>query len=374
MKYLFISDIGSPWGGSEELWSQAAKRLKKEGNQVHASIGFFGELHKKTQELDNLGIKLLTRKNKINLLFQKAKNSIPRLEKLKILPETFKHIIKVNPELVILSQSSAYSMFREMLFCKANGFKYISVTQLNSEYSWPNDSNFKDIQNANAGAEMNYFVSHGNLNLFYRQIGKKLENCKVISNPFNFKELKEVEWPSEKHYNLAYVGRLDFSHKGIDILLSAFCNSEWKNRNATLNIYGKGNTELAKSLIKSLGGGNIVFKGHVDGIQKLWAENHVMVIASRYEGMPLSVIEAMFCKRPVIATDVAGHGEYIVEGETGFLAEASKIDLFSNALERAWKQRDKWKELGENAFLKVKQISSSDPVGIFIKEIKRALL
>ena len=41
--------------------------------------------------------------------------------------------------------------------------------------------------------------------------------------------------------------------------------------------------------------------------------------------MPLSLVEALFCGRPALVTDIAGHAELITEGENGFLAEAATV-------------------------------------------------
>ena len=41
MRFAFISTMHDwPWGGSEELWSQTALRLKNAGHQVYASVGY----------------------------------------------------------------------------------------------------------------------------------------------------------------------------------------------------------------------------------------------------------------------------------------------------------------------------------------------
>jgi glycosyltransferase involved in cell wall biosynthesis len=46
-------------------------------------------------------------------------------------------------------------------------------------------------------------------------------------------------------------------------------------------------------------------------VEEIWARNHVLVMLSRLEGLPLTMVEAMLCRRPVVATDVAGHSEII---------------------------------------------------------------
>ena len=54
----------------------------------------------------------------------------------------------------------------------------------------------------------------------------------------------------------------------------------------------------------------------------IWAEHHALVLPSRFEGMPLVVVEAMLCGRPCIVTDVGGNAELIRDGINGFLAKA----------------------------------------------------
>ncbi len=54
-------------------------------------------------------------------------------------------------------------------------------------------------------------------------------------------------------------------------------------------------------------------------VPDIWAANHLLVMPSRFEELPLAMVEAMLCARPVVATDVAGHKEIIEEGVTGFL-------------------------------------------------------
>ncbi len=372
-KILFITDVGSPWGGSEELWSKVARKFSDSGYSVHASASFYGELHPKLIALKESGVQLHLRKSRMRFFSHKLKSSVSKLKSLPIKSGIEKVISKLRPDFIVFSQSSGFSMYREMNFCKALNIPYISVTQLNSEYSWPTDENFSNIRSANANSEMNYFVSHGNMELFKRQIALDLPNLKVISNPYNFDNIQKLAWPGESTYNLAYVGRLDFTHKGIDILLSSFSDEKWKNRNFTLNIYGKGNTELAKELAKKQNLSQIKFHGHVSGIQEIWRQNHMLVMASRYEGMPLSIIEAMFCQRPVLTTDVAGHAEYITEGVNGYLAAAPKISMFKETLERAWNTRENWKQMGEAAFKSVEALSTADPVGLFYNEIKQLL-
>jgi glycosyltransferase involved in cell wall biosynthesis len=238
-----------------------------------------------------------------------------------------------------------------MLYAHKKGVKYLVVTQLNSELSAANDSNYKLIRKAFECAQKTFFVSKGNLELLETQLAFRLPNAQVIFNPFNMESVKQIPWVNKDVLNLAYVGRLDFTHKGIDILFKAFASDNWKNRNFILNIYGSGNIELAKDLVSHLGlKDKVVFHGHVNTIQDIWKENHLLTLASRYEGMPLVLIEAMFCQRTAIVTDVAGHAELIEDGVNGFVVPAAQHKLFALKLEEVWQQKDLLEGLGIKAF------------------------
>ncbi len=65
--------------------------------------------------------------------------------------------------------------------------------------------------------------------------------------------------------------------------------------------------------------GSIVFAGLRGDVPRLLAASDVFVLPSWREGMPRSIIEAMASRLPVVATDIRGCREEVVDGETGFL-------------------------------------------------------
>lgn len=74
--------------------------------------------------------------------------------------------------------------------------------------------------------------------------------------------------------------------------------------------------------------------GSRGNVPDLLASHSVFVLSSRYEGMPLSIIEAMRSGLPVIASRVGGVPELVVDGETGILFEAGDVDEMSRAMQR----------------------------------------
>jgi Glycosyl transferases group 1 len=170
----------------------------------------------------------------------------------------------------------------------------------------------------------------------------------------------------------AAVRRLTPPQKGRDILLEALARQRWAGRNWHLTLYGDGSyREGLERLIRRLNlSHRVTLAGHV-AAEQIWLENHVLVMPSRFEGMPLTIIEAMLCGRPVVATNVAGHSEVIVDGITGFMAEAATAQSLDMALERMWAHRDGLDKMGKAAAASVHKFAPVDPVGVFTEKIKK---
>jgi glycosyltransferase involved in cell wall biosynthesis len=111
------------------------------------------------------------------------------------------------------------------------------------------------------------------------------------------------------------------------------------------------------------------FRGHVNDVAAIWALNHLLVLPSRFEGLPLALVEAMWCGRPSIVTDVGGNAELCRDGETGFVAAAPVAGLFEQTMEEAWDHRAEWRKMGEAARWRAEQMLTKDPVGHFSRRL-----
>jgi glycosyltransferase involved in cell wall biosynthesis len=76
------------------------------------------------------------------------------------------------------------------------------------------------------------------------------------------------------------------------------------------------------------------FLGHRSDPEVLLAAADVVVMPSLYEGLPLAAIEAMASARPVVATDIDGMREVVVDGQSGFLVGAGDAGALARAIER----------------------------------------
>ncbi len=106
--------------------------------------------------------------------------------------------------------------------------------------------------------------------------------------------------------------------------------------------------ESLKSLAAELGIAECTFfLGRCEKVAELLSVSDVCVLSSKAEGFSNSIIEYMAAGRPVVATDVGGAREAIVEGETGFLVPAGDDRQLSQRLITLLKTPKLAREMGE---------------------------
>ena len=92
-------------------------------------------------------------------------------------------------------------------------------------------------------------------------------------------------------------------------------------------------TESIRARANSLGiGERVLFSGLCNDVPERLSKADLFVLASGFEGFPLSILEAMRANLPVIASDVGGVSESVVEGTTGFLVPKGDKDALADRL------------------------------------------
>ena len=137
---------------------------------------------------------------------------------------------------------------------------------------------------------------------------------------------------------VAFVGRLVES-KGIRALLAAFELLAARGRDIRLKIAGlpdpaNPGSISAQEIESWRHRPTIEHLGFVRDISALWASAHIAVLPSHREGLPLSLLEAAACGRPIVATDVPGCRVIARHGVNALLVERDDAAALADAIDR----------------------------------------
>lgn len=93
----------------------------------------------------------------------------------------------------------------------------------------------------------------------------------------------------------------------------------------------------------------IVLLGESTCVDSLLTQSDVFCLISNYEGLPISIIEAMRAGLPVIASDVGGNNELVVDGVNGYLVSRGDRKGLVQAIEKLIKDRTLITEFGKRS-------------------------
>jgi glycosyltransferase involved in cell wall biosynthesis len=105
----------------------------------------------------------------------------------------------------------------------------------------------------------------------------------------------------------------------------------------------------AKSLTSAMGiSKHVLFTGPLYGQDKLeaYVDSDVVVLPSRYETFPMTVLEAYACGKPVIASEVGRLKDLVINGETGLLFEPGNVKWLTRSIFNLTNGNDVAKETG----------------------------
>ncbi|MES2467143.1 MAG: glycosyltransferase family 4 protein [Verrucomicrobiota bacterium] len=366
MKILFISTMGaSPWGGSEVLWYQSAMELAQLGHQVHVSVKHWANPAPALQILREQGCRVHERKT--NRILDAVHRRLGRY------PASYhaeQALRTLAPDLAVIS-SGCLGEEIWLQACHTSGVPCAVVTQAVSESHWFPDEGAQEMADWHQKAAACFFVSERNLKLAETILATGLPNARVIRNPFNVRYDAVCDYPAEEPaLRMACVARLEPASKGQDLLLEVLSLPKWRERNLEVSFYGNGvNGKVLQALARRFDLQSVSFPGHTANIEEIWNHHHLLILPSRFEGLPLALVEAMLCGRAAVVTDVAGNVEMVDDNETGFVAAAPTVALLDEAMERAWHRRADWAAMGAEAARRVRLRVPPDPSVRFTREI-----
>lgn len=377
-----ISSCTEDWGGSEELWGKSIPFLLAQGYQVTVYKARINKNHKEFVKLAGQGVlfeNIAMDKSFIPRNFERVINKLDSLRG-KNTSFTFVNnpwinnlitLLKNNrPVFALISQGINFDGLGYGYACIAAEIPYAVIAQKAVDFYWPSPADRPVMLQVLQQAKACYFVSKHNHTLTEEQFGRRLINAHVIFNPLKVGGLQPFPDTAEG-FRLACVGRLFLLDKGQDILLRILNKPKWRERPLSITFVGSGVDEAAlKEMAALLDLTNVNFAGQVTDIDMLWKDYHALVLPSRSEGLPLSLVEAMAAGRIAIISRAGGNTELIEENITAFSGNAFE-ESFEEAMDRAWEKREKWEELGKEAAKQIAVLVPPLPEKVFADHLLR---
>jgi glycosyltransferase involved in cell wall biosynthesis len=124
--------------------------------------------------------------------------------------------------------------------------------------------------------------------------------------------------------------------KGLDLVVEAARLLAMKSDNFSVTFYGKGpDVDYLADLIRFHGvEDKVKIAGAYQSLFQLWSQHHVYLAASRSEGLPQSLMEAMVAGRPAVVTPVGGMPDLIQIGQGGYVCDELSAEALAAAMEK----------------------------------------
>lgn len=193
-------------------------------------------------------------------------------------------------------------------------------------------------------------VSDYDKNLALKVMPEYHEKLIVIHNGIKEKRLSVSYLKDGKYLNVVMIARFSIQ-KDQKLLIDAIDELNKEGVHIRLNLVGDGpekNNVRIYSESKSYAN-NIFLLGERTDIMDILARNDVVALISKWEGFPICILEAMCQGKPVVASDVGGVNEAVIEGKTGFLVPRGNKEILKDKLKQLYDNKDLIIQLGENA-------------------------
>ena len=162
-----------------------------------------------------------------------------------------------------------------------------------------------------------------------------IEKVEVITNGIATSESRGFV-KNEAPLALVYAGRLAEKQKRCSDLIPIVAMLQQRSIDFTLHIFGSGpsETKLREGLADAIKSGQVVFEGPVstDELISRFAEMHVFLQTSEYEGLSISLLQAMSAMVVPVVTRTSGSSEVVHEGLNGHLVPIGGIEELVNSI------------------------------------------
>jgi len=198
-----------------------------------------------------------------------------------------------------------------------------------------------------------------------KQWRKIHKNVLLIPNP---NPLSNSTYSNLKSKRVISVGKLD-PQKGYDLLIESWALVAQKHSDWLLDIFGIGEWEgkLRRRIDELDLSKCINLRGATDDVLSEYLDSSIYVMSSRYEGLPMVLIEAMSCGLPIVSFDCkCGPRELIKEGINGFLVKPFEIEQLADKICELIEDEPLRELMGANAQKEVKRFSKLSVMHLWI--------
>jgi glycosyltransferase involved in cell wall biosynthesis len=259
------------------------------------------------------------------------------------------HFFKGGLEKVRLSLSSPIVKFflhlRNLLFAKADAFVCISEA-INDEF-------------------IDFGVPKDKIHFIPNSVDTK------IFFPVDLYKKNKIRKDLGINYEgkiIIFTGRL-LRTKGLPLLLKVWETIQTKHKHCKLLIVGGGSKDIhdceleLKEYVKSHSlEESVIFTGNVYNVYEYLQASDIFVLPTEDEAFGISLIEAMACGLPVIATRIGGIKDILSHKENGLMIDAGDFSNLQEAIEQLISDDTLAQSLGQNALSKVKQFYARETV------------
>ena len=173
-----------------------------------------------------------------------------------------------------------------------------------------------------------------------------LPNCVNLEDAKNFergnKDLDKLE--------ILYLGRIE-PNKGIDYILKACEVLKTEGEKYSVHLAGIDQMGGYKERFRNALGSRFVDEGVVSGKKKneILRKCNVFLMPSFYEGLPMSLLECMSYGMVPVVTNVGSIGQYVRNGENGYIVKVKDVDSIVMALNEIQGNRESAFMMGQKA-------------------------
>lgn len=181
----------------------------------------------------------------------------------------------------------------------------------------------------------------------------------IIPNSLSFKCNGKYNCDSKQ---IIAVGRLEMQ-KGFDILIEIAKKTQKLIPDWKFVIYGEGSEKdnLLRKIKNNELGGYVEIKPSVIDVEKILLNSSIYVMTSRFEGLPMVLIEAKECGLPEISFDCKeGPSEIIEDGVDGYIIPVNDNEMFIEKLVMLAKDKEKRVNFSEHSKINAKRFSSTN--------------